>query len=113
MGKVFEACDRGFELQVMKAKEPVLCVFTAPWCVSCKALHPQIEGYAEEDYTKIVEIDVDKCPETAQKFSEHLRSVPTMMLFKRGNVILEIHGPKSKKEIKELVLAALERTKNG
>ena len=111
MRELFEAKDRGFDVMVLKAKEPVLVVFGAPWCVVCKAMEGEIHAFAEEDYVKTVHVDLDACPEIAERYGEMLRSVPTFFLFKAGQVILELHGKMTKKELKQKVMDALDRTK--
>ena len=103
MGQVIEADDNNFESEVVGASGAVLVDFSATWCGPCKKLEPVV-GEIAGDYTgrlKVVKVDVDKAPSTAAKFA--VMSVPTLMLFRDGEVRDQVTGVVPKRAISERV----------
>jgi thioredoxin len=94
------ATDNNFEDEVMKSDKPVLIDFWAPWCGPCKAIGPIVEELAGQfqDRVKVMKLNVDENQKTAVKFG--VRSIPTLILFKGGNVADTLVGlvPKEKLE---------------
>jgi thioredoxin 1 len=85
-GQVVHISDASFEEDVLKARRPVLIDFWAEWCGPCKAIAPMLNDIAEEyrDKVTIAKLNVDENPKTSQRFN--VRSIPTLILFKNGQV---------------------------
>ena len=85
-GNIVELTDDNFEGEVLKSDVPVLVDFTATWCGPCKALAPVVEGLANEagGKYKVAKLDIDDASETARKY--RVMSVPTVLVFKGGQV---------------------------
>jgi thioredoxin 1 len=84
--KIAHISDTSFEQDVLKAARPVLIDFWAEWCGPCKAITPMLNELAEEyrDKVTIVKLNVDENPKISQRFN--VRSIPTLILFKNGQV---------------------------
>ena len=78
--------DASFEPEVLKSEVPVLVDYWAEWCGPCKSIAPMLEDVAKEygGRLKIAKINVDENQSTPAKFG--IRGIPTLMLFKNGNV---------------------------
>lgn len=94
--KPFEFTDDNFETEALKSDVPVLVDFWAAWCGPCKMIVPIVEELAEEydGKVKIGKLDVDANQQTAIKYG--VRSIPTVLLFKDGEVKETIIGAVSK-----------------
>jgi thioredoxin 1 len=88
-----------FESEVIKSEVPVLVDFTAVWCGPCKMLSPVIAELAQdwEGKVNIYKMDVDTNPETPQKYS--VMGVPSLILFKDGEIAARITGFRPKKQL--------------
>ena len=93
--------DATFEEEVEKSSLPVLLDCWAPWCGPCLILGPIIEQLAEEldGRIKIAKLNVDESPQTAVKFG--IMSIPTMLIFKDGEVVDRLVGAQPKKAIEK------------
>ena len=84
--KIVHVTDGSFEDDVLKSEDPVLVDYWAEWCGPCKAIAP-ILGEVAEEYAgrvKIAKLNIDENPSTPPKYG--IRGIPTLMLFKDGNV---------------------------
>ena len=96
---VLKITEENFEEEVMKEERPVIVDFYAEWCGPCKMMSPIIDGIAEElgDSIKVGKVNTDENMNLAQQFN--IMSIPTIMVFKNGNVAKTFIGVTSKDEI--------------
>lgn len=91
-----------FNEEVLKSEIPVLVDFWATWCGPCQMIGPVIEEIAGETAdAKICKVDVDDQPELARQYK--VLSIPTLMVFKGGELIKRESGARSKEEILEML----------
>jgi thioredoxin 1 len=102
-GSIIELTDALFDQVVHDSAEPVLVDFWAPWCGPCRMLAPIIEQVAEEysDRAKVCKINTDQARESAIEFG--ISAIPTLILFKGGQVQKKWVGLTSKKDITEAI----------
>jgi thioredoxin 1 len=105
--KPVEITDVNFESEVLQSDRPVLIDFWAVWCGPCKIIAPIVEELASEydGKVKVGKLDVDSNQQTSIKYG--VRSIPTLLVFKDGNVKETIIGAVPKKLIVEKLNAAL------
>ena len=98
-GKVIELDDKAFDKVVHNSQEPVLVDFWAPWCGPCKMIAPIIEEIADsyETKAKICKLNTDDARDSAMEFG--INAIPTIILFKDGQVEKKWVGLTSKKDI--------------
>lgn len=103
MSHVVLTDDSQFDEAVLKADRPVLVDFSAAWCGPCKKLEPVVDEIAAEyeGRLKVVKVDVDRSPKAAARFA--VLSVPTLLLFRGGELKDQVIGLVSKKSLASLV----------
>jgi thioredoxin 1 len=108
MSKPIAVDDGNFDQMVLQADIPVLVDFWAPWCRPCLMVAPILDELAGEynGQISIARMDVDQNPRTASRYG--IMSIPTLLLFKKGEPVSHIVGFRPKAELKQSLDAALE-----
>lgn len=106
---IIEVTDASFQAEVIESETPVLVDFWAPWCGPCRIVAPHLEELAgEREDLRIVKLNVDENPQVSAQYG--VMSIPTLLLFKHGQVAHQIIGalPKSRlvQEIEPALAAA-------
>ena len=106
---VKEFTDQNFEAEVLKNSQPVLVDFWAEWCMPCRMLTPTIEKLARDYAGKVTvgKLDTDANRDVAVKYS--INAIPTVILFKDGQVAQKFVGLRQERDFKEALDAAAER----
>jgi len=102
-GNVLEFTDQSFEQEVLKSDKPVLVDFWATWCGPCRMIGPTVEALAN-DYAgkaKIGKVNVDENQSTPQRYG--IRGIPTLLVFKDGEVKEQVVGAASRETIENLL----------
>lgn len=103
MSAAMEVNDSNFEAEVIKSNIPVMVDFWAEWCQPCKMIAPMIDKLAGEyaGRLKVVKVDVDAGPGTASSFG--IRSIPTLMFFKAGEMAEQVIGVVNEVQLKKVI----------
>jgi thioredoxin 1 len=106
MKNVSELSSAEFDQEVLQSKLPVLVDFWAPWCGPCRQISPMIEELATENAgaVKVLKVNIDDNPQTAQQYG--VMSIPTLMVFKNGDVVDRFVGVQPKARLQEALDAA-------
>lgn len=105
--KVVQLTDDSFESEVTQSSVPVLIDFWASWCAPCKAIGPIVDQLADEfdGKVKVCKLNVDENPATPGQFG--VRGIPTLILFKDGEVVDQVVGAVPKNQLEGLIKKAL------
>jgi thioredoxin 1 len=105
-GTITDVNDANFQAEVIESETPVLVDFWAPWCGPCRVVAPVLEDIANErDDLRIVKLNVDDNQQTAAAFD--VLSIPTLILFKHGQVAKKVIGAYPKKRLEAELEPAL------
>ena len=104
---ILEITDDNFEDTVLNSDTPIVVDFWAEWCGPCKMIAPTLEQLADEyvGTFKVGKLNVDDNRETAMKYG--IRSIPTLLVIKEGDVAEQIIGAHPKDTLKDKILSAL------
>ncbi len=100
---ILELNDDNFEQVVLKSEKPVLVDFWATWCAPCRAIAPTVEAIAEEyaDRAKVGKLNVDDNLSVPSRYN--VRGIPTLLIFKNGQILEQVVGATSKDIIVRLL----------
>ena len=97
--RIQDVSDQSFEQEVLQSDKPVLVDYWAEWCGPCKAIAPILDEIAEDygDRLTVARLNIDENPDTPPRYG--IRGIPTLMLFKDGNVEATKVGAVSKSQL--------------
>jgi thioredoxin 1 len=106
-GAITEVTDSNFQAEVIESADPVLVDFWAPWCGPCRVIAPHLEELNEEQANlRVVKLNVDDNQQTAAQYE--VLSIPTLILFKNGQVAKRVIGALPKKRLEAEIAPELQ-----
>ena len=106
-GAITEVTDNNFQAEVLESGDPVLVDFWAPWCGPCRVIAPHLEELNEEQANlRVVKLNVDDNQQTAAQYE--VLSIPTLILFKDGQVAKRVIGALPKKRLEAEIAPVLQ-----
>lgn len=101
--KIVHITDESFDADVLKSEEPVLVDYWAEWCGPCKSIAPIVDEIAAEyaGKLKVAKLNIDDNPATPPKYG--IRGIPTLMLFRNGNVEATKVGAVNKSQLSAFI----------
>jgi thioredoxin len=102
-GNILEFSDQNFEQEVLKSDKPVLVDFWAEWCAPCRMIAPAVEAVAGEyaGRAKVGKVNVDENQSVTSRYN--IRSIPTLLVFKNGEIKEQLVGATSKDTLAKLL----------
>lgn len=102
-----EVTDGSFNQDVLQSSLPVLIDFWAVWCAPCRAIAPHVEALAKEyeGKIKVAKFDIDASPMIPSQYE--VRSIPTLLMFKGGQVVAQLVGAVPRAKIEDMIKKAL------
>ena len=102
-GNILEFSDQNFEQEVLGSDKPVLVDFWAEWCAPCRMIAPAVEAIAGEyaGRAKVGKVNVDQNQSVTSRYN--IRSIPTLLVFKNGEIKEQIVGATSKDNLAKLL----------
>lgn len=100
--------DNNFEQEVLKFEGPVLVDFFATWCGPCQMLAPiidELDNEVKDKAVRVFKVDVDASPLSAEKYG--IMSVPTLIFFKKGEVVEVLNGVQGKESLKQKLMSLI------
>ena len=103
MAEITDVTDATFDGEVLKSETPVIVDFWAEWCAPCRAIAPIVKDLATQygDKVKVVKMNIDESPQTPGTYG--IRSIPTVLAFKNGEVVSQLTGARPKGDFEEFV----------
>jgi thioredoxin 1 len=104
---LLDVTDDNFEAEILKSSLPVLVDFWAVWCAPCRAIAPHVDALAAQydGKLRVGKCDIDANPQVPTRYD--VRSIPTLLLFKDGQVVGQVVGAVPRAKLEELVKRAL------